>query len=447
MLKYGVVEPEGAQGYGTARIGLRAPRVAVRVESRSDWRSLFALAMWVASGLWGGYGFIYLPRGEGPLHPALARILTAYDPDYLVDALWTFGDVEALDPGWHARRVPDWPSDPEESAAALARSADMKVNTSGDDIGADRCSPFYDLPDDRSTRVLWEQDDGHAVHQLATLLGSGARRAEFEVPDGLDPLLMLALGMRAGYASKPTLSLGREAEGASDRLPQEYIGYALSVEGRPSIRHLGSLTTAWSLTRTGLVQIGKIRPLARPVAVIGSTADDFALAVALDRMFGMTAWIPVEWTQDPALRWQVNLGLHGLVNGSRYTGTPLSSRASPCRPTRSTRRLSQPGLAWSPRPVGPGAHSTPLGTGRLKLWPRRLWISSRPRTLPARETSTCRSVPLRAPTGAAAWSSSFPFRSSLRAATTCEARAALSGKSMSRPFPSGCLPAGIFAAM
>ena len=64
---------------------------------------MFALAMWTAASWWGGYGFIYLPRGTGGLHPALARILGAYDPDYLVDALWTHEDIEALEPGWHAR--------------------------------------------------------------------------------------------------------------------------------------------------------------------------------------------------------------------------------------------------------------------------------------------------------------------------------------------------------
>jgi len=35
---------------------------------------MFALALSAASGLRGGYGFIYLPRGGGRLHPALARI-------------------------------------------------------------------------------------------------------------------------------------------------------------------------------------------------------------------------------------------------------------------------------------------------------------------------------------------------------------------------------------
>ena len=121
MKEYGVVEAEGTSGNDAARITLRAPRMAVRVESGDHWRSMFALAMWMAAGRWGGYGFIYLPRGRGGLHPALARVLAAYDPDYLVDALWTHPDIEALEPGWHARHVQGWPIDPAKSAALLAQ--------------------------------------------------------------------------------------------------------------------------------------------------------------------------------------------------------------------------------------------------------------------------------------------------------------------------------------
>jgi hypothetical protein len=60
---------------------------------------------------------------------------------------------------------------------------------------------------------------------VATLLGGGAEPVEFEVPNGLDPLLTLALGMRAGYATKPFLPLGCVVDGAAERLPQEYIDY------------------------------------------------------------------------------------------------------------------------------------------------------------------------------------------------------------------------------
>lgn len=319
-----MVEAEGAPGSGSARIGLRAPRVAVRVEARANWQSMFALALSAVSGLWGGYGFIYLPRGAGRLHPALARILAAYDPDYLVDALWTHADAEAMEPGWHARHVKGWPADPEESATALATLADQVVRGGlGEDVGASLCSPYLDHNETRYVQVLSENSHGRGTHRVTEVLGEN-QPADFEVPERLDPLLTLALGLRAGYPGKPPLPLGRGSEDTAERLPNEYVRYALSIsEDRPwPGRDSDGRTTAWDLTRAGLVQIGKFRPTAQPVAVIGSAPEDFALAVALDRMYGATTWVPLEWTRDPRLRWPLQESCYGLMNAGHSGGRP-----------------------------------------------------------------------------------------------------------------------------
>jgi hypothetical protein len=41
MREYGIAEAEGSQGYHLARIALRAPRVAVRIEAATNWQSMF----------------------------------------------------------------------------------------------------------------------------------------------------------------------------------------------------------------------------------------------------------------------------------------------------------------------------------------------------------------------------------------------------------------------
>lgn len=91
-----MVEDEGTPGHHSARVSLRAPRAAIRVETTVNWQSMLGLAMSMAAGLWGGYGFIYIPHSSGKIDPALARILSAYDPGYLVDVLLTHGEVEAV---------------------------------------------------------------------------------------------------------------------------------------------------------------------------------------------------------------------------------------------------------------------------------------------------------------------------------------------------------------
>jgi len=325
--EYGVVEPEGMQGYHSARIGLRAPRVAIRFESAHHWQSMFALAMWMAADWWGGYGFIYLPRGLGDLHPVLARILGAYDPDYLLDVLWTHGDIEALEPGWHARHYMGWPADPGQAAALIGQQAfaEQVVREGlGEDIGANLCSPYHDnleeLGKSRPMRALTPLDERDG-HSLASVLG-GSPRADFVIPEGLDPLLTLALGMRAGYPAKPPVPLGYEVDSVTDRLPHRYINHALSSRpDRPGLAFRG-LTTAWDLTQTGLVKIGKGGPAARPVAVIGSTAEDLALALALDRMHGPTTWVPAEWVQNTDLQWPLQESYRDLIRAARLSGHP-----------------------------------------------------------------------------------------------------------------------------
>ena len=356
--EYGAVEADGAAGHHSARIVLRAPRIAVRVESGRHWQSMFALAMWAAAGRWGGYGFIYIPRGRGKLHPALARVLRAYDPDYLVDALWTHGDIEALESGWHARHYKGWPTDSGESARMLSHLADQVVREGpGEDIGANLCSPYYEIEDSRPMRVLLP-DTGRAEHSLATVLG-GTPRADFEVPAGLDPLLTLALGMRAGYTSKPPLPLGREADGVTARFPAPLVSYVLSTGQDRTASELGGLTTAWDLTKTGLVKIFKmLGPPARPVVVVGSAAEDFALAVALDRMSGPTLWVPVEWVRDSGLRWPVQYGYDRLSGVGHSFGRPpivtsislsreelsavVQATWPPCQPSTGTWRSCPP---------------------------------------------------------------------------------------------------------
>jgi hypothetical protein len=328
MKEYGVFQAEGTTGNESARIGLRAPRVAIRVETRKNWQSMFGLALSTASGLWGGYGFIYLPRGTETLHPALARILAAYDPDYLVDAVWTHADIEALEPGWHARHYRNWPTDPVKSAEWLTRHLpdDIWPRDLGD-TGAELCSPFYDHGQYRRMQILGERTD-RIVHSVATVVGD-AHRSDFEIPEGLDPFLTLALGSAAGYPAKPVLPLGSEVSGVPELLPRQYVSYALSIRRDGLGSEFRGLRTAWKITQSGLTQIGKSRPLARPIAVIGSAPEDFALAVALDRMYGAAIWVPVEWTRDPQLRWQVQEGYRDLVHAAHSCdGVPIVTSIS-----------------------------------------------------------------------------------------------------------------------
>jgi hypothetical protein len=319
---YGAVEAAGTPGYHSARIGLRAPRVAVRVEVSAHWQSLLALALSAASNIWGGYGFIYIPHRAGKIHPALARALRAYDPDYLVNLGFTYGDLEAMAPGWIGDNIGNVPTEKDGYAAFLERiSNDEAVAIYDDDgPGSELCSPYREHHRHLKMHMLSERQT-HPLLKWSEFVGT---RPAFVVPDGLDSLLTLALGKRAGFTSKPTLPLGAEADGCDDRLPSDYVRYALSLSkprrAGAATGELAGLSTAWDFSQTGLMHVMRARPDTRPTAVIGSTAEDFALATALDRMFGSAIWIPAEWGHDEQLRSYVYLAFGSLSSDSWNSG-------------------------------------------------------------------------------------------------------------------------------
>ena len=115
--------------------------------------------------------------------------------------------------------------------------------------------------------------------------------------------------------------LGAEISGITERLPRRYVSYALSIRRNGVNPDFDGQRTAWNITRSGLTPIGKSMPPA-PVAVIGSEADDLALAIALDRMYGAAIWVPAEWTQNPQIRWQVQECYRQLIYAAHSCDQP-----------------------------------------------------------------------------------------------------------------------------
>ena len=331
MKDYGAVEVADAPGYHSARIGLRAPRVAVRVEVSVAWESFMALALSAASTVWGGFGFIYIPHRVGVIHPALRRILKAYDPDYLVDLGFTYGDLEQIAPGWirsHVARVPTGDDEYAEFVRQIA-DQDARANFEDDGLGSDLCSPYREHGNSLRMHVL-SQTRTHPLLRWSELDGT---RPALAVPTGLDPLLTLALGKRAGFTSKPTLPIGAPVDSVDERLPTNWMEYALSLPnahrlGRAGVE-LDGLSTAWDFTRRGLTSVMRVRPESPPIAVVGSTAEDFALATALDCLYGSTIWIPAEWGTDDALRMSVYAAFSSLEHETWNTnGRPIVTSIS-----------------------------------------------------------------------------------------------------------------------
>ena len=85
--------------YVDARMTLRPARVAVVFDGGDDWHYWARLAIYTASQVWGGAGFILIPHRDGEVAPSLLLAASAYDPDHVVLLRITVRHFELARPG------------------------------------------------------------------------------------------------------------------------------------------------------------------------------------------------------------------------------------------------------------------------------------------------------------------------------------------------------------
>jgi hypothetical protein len=78
------VEAAAQSDYVDARMTLRPARVAVVFDGGDNWHYWARLAVYAASEVWGGAGFILIRHRDGQVAPSLLQAASAYDPDHVV---------------------------------------------------------------------------------------------------------------------------------------------------------------------------------------------------------------------------------------------------------------------------------------------------------------------------------------------------------------------------
>jgi hypothetical protein len=93
------VDAAAQPDYVDARMTLRPARVAVVFDGGDDWQYWARLAIYAASQVWGGAGFILIPHRDGDVAPSLLEAASAYDPDHAVLLRITVRHLELVRPG------------------------------------------------------------------------------------------------------------------------------------------------------------------------------------------------------------------------------------------------------------------------------------------------------------------------------------------------------------
>jgi hypothetical protein len=297
---------------------LRPARVAVVFDGGDDWHYWARLAIYAASQVWGGPGFILVPHRGGEVKPVLLQAARAYDPDYVVLLHVTIRHFELARPGALPLRVEGKLVSGAERAELIEKAGDTFTHDPAGEKArqavAAACSPYRH----RTTRggewieeSTWLNADGSGalltpVSGLEGVQGGSCLAGPAEWGGSLG----VAIAARCGTFAEPI-------PGASPQLDEdkqlELIRWLLSAgdRGAPPYSMVwhpaaavsvlpSDLDTAFDrgLHRLTVVQRGYA--LARPVLLVaGDQAADFALAYAWERLYGRSVWLPSEWWPDP----------------------------------------------------------------------------------------------------------------------------------------------------
>jgi hypothetical protein len=293
---------------------LRPARVAVVFDGGDDWHYWARLAIYAASQVWGGAGFILIPHREGEVPVSLLQAARAYDPDHAVLLRVTLKQFEAARPG-EQRLLMDGQLVTGEERKELLKQAGGRFRN--DPAGekarqavADVCSCYREriTAGDKWFEEVEALNADGAVGYLTSIYGlegvpGGSRLA---APAEWGGPLGVAVAARCGALAEP-VAVGSPEMDDEERL--DLIRWLLSGGGRGtppysavwhpaaavSVRPL-DLDTAFDWGRYGLAVVQRgLAPDGPALLVAGDEAADFALALAWDRLYGRSLWLPSEW--------------------------------------------------------------------------------------------------------------------------------------------------------
>ena len=310
------VDAAAQPDYVDARMTLRPARVAVVFDGGELWHYWARLAIYAASQVWGGAGFILIPHRDGEVASCLLQAAAAYDPDHVVLLRVTVRHMELARPGVQPLRLNGQLVTGAERGKLVAQAGAAVIE---DQIGekarqavADVCSPYRHQGDGGEwadeVAALNADRPGGDLTPISGLEGvpGGSRLA---APAGWGGALGVAVAARCGAlaepvpAGPPRLNAGERpdlirwlvSDGQRGTPPYSAVWHpAAAVSVLPQ-----GLDTAFDWGRQGLTDIYRgFAPRRSALLVAGDEAADFALALAWDRLYGRSAWLPSDWQPD-----------------------------------------------------------------------------------------------------------------------------------------------------
>ncbi|WP_329065638.1 hypothetical protein [Amycolatopsis sp. NBC_01480] len=292
-------------------------------------------ALFLANQVWGGTGFALVPHRAGVVDPVLLRACRAYDPDYVVTFGRTIAEIDHFHPGE--------PGAQDVRGALLTEAVHAAARSEGSpslgrpsaedrqarDVVSSACAPYQLVGsggplDDISSLVC------PSPEFPAALDVPGAYRGHvLHCPPSWGGLLGVAVASRAGVVDPPDLAAAEPPENAE---PWKLIRWLLDQAPGSLPRNLlwfpNNISTgvlaeqspyAFDRTTTGVGQVASPWGGDKPdTAILGDTAEDFALARLRHLTYGRTIWLPsILGTEDITLTFPIVSKLYGLKHRPR----------------------------------------------------------------------------------------------------------------------------------
>lgn len=277
-------------------------------------------ALAVAAEYWGGSGCILVPFDplSGDPADAMADAVRAFDPDHVVSLRLSFAEWEELYPGTieidgvvdeaeRLRMIQSTNLNHVDQAAEVARS-----------VVASWCSPL------RMARVRGES--GPSLEVLKSLGRVDTSRPSSgpiaPAPATHPDLSMVASAhWRTDQGLLAALRLGVTADFPGRREPStDVLTWLIDSDQdlAPSPLRAGDLTSLdapqayWA--DQGIVRVGRGHTQDGSVIVVGDTAEDYALALAYDRLVGNAIWLTSDLLEDDEI-WnrRIRPGVQSIV--------------------------------------------------------------------------------------------------------------------------------------
>jgi hypothetical protein len=295
---------------------LRPARVAVVFDGGDGWQYWARLAIYAASQVWGGAGFTLIPHRDGEVAPSLLQAASVYDPDHVVLLRITLRHFELAQPGVQPLRLNGQlvtgAAREELVEKAGAAVIDDAPGEKARQAVAEVCSPYrHQTESGEWTGELTALNADRTGGDLTPVSGlegvpGGSRLA---APADWGGPLGVAVAARCGALVEP-VPAGPPNMDDEERL--DLVRWLLSggKRGTPpysavwhpaaavSVLPLG-LETAFDWGRQGLTVIQRGFAPRRPALLVaGDDAADFALALAWDRLYGQSLWLPSDWQSN-----------------------------------------------------------------------------------------------------------------------------------------------------